>query len=83
MNDKDDKKLIAILAKRDGQHTIVELDGGLTLDVWNIAWDYDLGEVFAHVTTNFSPSISDYPGYFFHTHEVFRLLDGATNAEII
>lgn len=32
-NDKDDKKLITILAKRDGQHTLVELDNGLTLDV--------------------------------------------------
>jgi hypothetical protein len=34
------------------------LSGGETLSVFNIVWGYDLGDGFAHVTTNISPEIA-------------------------
>jgi hypothetical protein len=50
-----DRAVLATLRARDGQATTVVLKDGRSLEVLNIAWGYDEGEPFAHVTTNISP----------------------------
>jgi len=72
----DDKKLIEILKRRDALLTKLELRDGKVISVWNIAWGYDLGDDFAHITTNISP---DQPGCeidFFYTTDLAKVIDG-------
>jgi len=65
-----DSQLIDLLNKRDGQQTMLMLRDGRRLDVRNIAWGYDMGDEFAHVTTNCSPHIDGLPLDVFFTNEV-------------
>src|SRR5262245_18554217 len=46
-----DSELIALLRGRDGPPTDVPLRDGRRLRVFNIAWGYDDGDLWAHVTT--------------------------------
>jgi hypothetical protein len=50
--------------------TMVELSDGRSYRVWNIAWGYDAGDSWAHITTNISPDVSGEEIDFFFTHEV-------------
>jgi hypothetical protein len=70
-----DGRLIDLLRRRDGQRTLVELQDGRHLRVTNIAWGYDMGDEYAHVTTNASPQIEGEPMELFSTKEVRRVLD--------
>ena len=83
MSDAVDTHLLNLLRKRDGAATLVELRSGNTLRVLNIAWGYDIGEPYAHVSTNVSPSIEGESFDFFHTYEVVRLRDPGTNKTLI
>jgi hypothetical protein len=51
------------------------LRDGRQLSVFNIAWGYDEGEAYAHVTTNVSPSVSGESVEVFVTDEVVRAQD--------
>lgn len=53
-----DSPLINLFQKRDGSMTTVELRDGRRLEVSNVAWGYDEGDPFAHVTTNCSPFVA-------------------------
>jgi hypothetical protein len=70
-----DSALIELLNERDGRKTTVVLADGRRLDVWNIAWGYDMGDEFAHVTTNCSPFIEGTRPDIFFTNEVAMVLD--------
>ena len=70
-----DKDLIELLTTRDGQPTFVKLRDGRRLSVINIAWGYDMGDEYAHVTTNVSPSVDGEAVDFFFTNEVVAVLD--------
>ena len=83
MSDAVDTHLLNLLRKRDGAATLVELRSGNTLRVLNIAWGYDIGEPYAHVSTNVGPSIEGESFDFFHTYEVVRLRDPGTNKTLI
>lgn len=72
-----DNDLIALLVRRDGQRTLIELRDGRRLSVVNIAWGYDMGDEHAHVTTNVSPSLKGEPIDFFFTNEVVAVQDEA------
>jgi len=48
---------------------------GAELIVYNIAWGYDDGDLFAHVTTNVSPGIDGESADFFCTHESLASAD--------
>lgn len=67
--------MLAVLQARDGMHTSIVLSTGVKLRCFNIAWGYDMGEEYAHVTTNISPSIDSEAVDFFFTSEVLRLED--------
>jgi hypothetical protein len=43
--------------------------------VRNIAWGYDIGDEFAHVTTNVSPAVEGASIDFFFTSEVRAVID--------
>lgn len=70
-----DKALIELLNGRDGRKTTVVLVDGRRFDLWNIAWGYDMGDEFAHVTTNCSPFVEGTRLDVFFTNEVAVVLD--------
>ena len=74
--DAADRPIIDILRARDGVWTDVELKDGRVLKVLNIAWGYDEGDQYAHVTANVSPRPSEETSIdLFFTHEVRRMVD--------
>ena len=56
------------------------LRDGRSLVVYNIAWGYDEGDDWAHVTSNISPSLAGVAVDFFCTSAVLRLDDVETGA---
>jgi hypothetical protein len=68
--DPRDREVLALLQRRDGSLTEVLLIDGRGLRVWNIAWGYDAGASWAHITTNISPDAEGEAVDFFFTHEV-------------
>ena len=54
------------------------LRDGRSLIVYNVAWGYDEGNDWAHVTTNISPSLAGVAVDFFYTSAVLRLDDAET-----
>ena len=77
-----DGTLIEILTKRDGQDAVAKLEDGRCLNMWNIAWGYDTGDEFAHITTNISPPDEAHDADFFFTSELAALIDPETDAMI-
>ncbi|NNV58025.1 hypothetical protein [Limnovirga soli] len=69
-----DKNIIDIFQSRDGVETKVELKNGKQISIWNIAWGYDIGDEFAHITTNISPNIDNATIDFFFTNEIIKIL---------
>ena len=70
-----DQDLIHLLISRDGTATTIALRTGVTLNVFNIAWGYDLGDSHAHVTTNCSPNLEGQPLDFFLTSDIEIVTD--------
>jgi hypothetical protein len=73
--DPADKTLVELLVERDGQRTLVQLRDGRRLSVINIAWGYDIGDEYAHITTNISPSVEGESIDLFVTNEVVAVQD--------
>ena len=69
-----DKSIIDIFQSRNGLETKVELKSGKQISIWNIAWGYDIGDEFAHITTNISPNIENATIDFFFTNEISKIL---------
>lgn len=74
-----DEELIDVFVQHDGEPLEVRLSDGRRLIVHNIAWGYDAGDSYAHVTTNISPDVPGVSIDFFYTHELVdvRNEDGA------
>ena len=70
-----DAQLIELLQRRDGHRTILVLRDGRRLSVINIAWGYDIGDEYAHVTSNISPAVDGESVDFFMTSQVERILN--------
>ncbi len=51
------ERALDILKSHDGVLVEVLLKSGQLLQVWNVAWGYDIGDKVAHITSNCSPSI--------------------------
>lgn len=68
-----------IIRERDGTETLVVLQDGRRLIVRDIAWGYDAGENWAHVTTNISPGFEGAVVDFFSTKEIVQVVDPANN----
>jgi len=77
-----DDELIALFRAHDGKHLDVRLREGSTSPVFNIAWGYDMGDSYAHVTTNISPEIDEQPIDFFFTYAVVAVSDPSTGSEL-
>jgi hypothetical protein len=73
-----DEALLALLQERDGRPSEVALRDGRRLMIFNIAWGYDMGDVFAHVTTNVSPAVGGAEIDFFFTEDVTSVVDPET-----
>lgn len=71
--DARDLEILGVLQERDGHVSEVELKDGRVCKVWNIAWGYDAGDSWAHVTTNCSPFVAGQDLDFFFTHEVHTI----------
>lgn len=77
-----DEDLLESLERRAGQETIVVLRDGRRLKVYDIAWGYDMGDAWAHVTTNVSPGFEGVSVDFFFTSEVALVIDPSSNQVI-
>ena len=75
-----DEAILRLLQERDGSASQVVLSDGKKLTVFNIAWGYDLGDEFAHVTTNISPGVKDSAVDFFFTESVTAVIDPTNGA---
>jgi hypothetical protein len=63
-----DEDVVSLLRDRDERETVVELQDGRRCRVLNIAWGYDTGDHFAHITTNVRPSVLGNDVDFFFTN---------------
>jgi len=70
-----DDEILAVFQRRDGQPTRVEMSDGSAVTAYNIAWGYDMGDEYSHVTTNASPFVEVTSLDFFFTNDVVRLVD--------
>jgi hypothetical protein len=77
-----DTRLIDILQQRDGMLTTLRLINGTENVVKDIAWGYDLGDEYAHITTNVSPGGDGLPIDFFYSDAVIGLADTVTGEVI-
>lgn len=75
-----DADLVHLLNARDGIGTLVDVEDGGTFTVFNIAWGYDLGDEYAHITTNASPFVAGQPIDFFFTDKVAKVRDASTGS---
>jgi len=73
-----DEALLALLQKRDGSPSQVVLRNGSLLTVFNVAWGYDMGDEYSHVTSNVSPTVEGSAVDLFFTNDVDQVLDPAT-----
>lgn len=73
-----DDALLAMFQERDGSPLEVVLRNGKTFTVFNIAWGYDMGDEYSHVTSNVSPAVEGSAVDLFFTNDVDHVLDPAT-----
>jgi len=81
--DPRDLQILAVLRERDGVLTEVVLKDGAVRRVWNIAWGYDDGNSWAHVSTNVSPGGGDRSFDFFSTYDVAAVRDPASGRLLV
>jgi hypothetical protein len=74
-----DVELLRVLQERDAVETVVVLRDGRRLSVYDIAWGYDMGDEWAHVTSNISPGVEGASIDVFSTSEVLWVLDPASD----
>ncbi|WP_406437794.1 hypothetical protein OHB00_25195 [Streptomyces sp. NBC_00631] len=77
-----DVAILKVLQDRDGLASEVVLGDGTRLTVFNIAWGYDFGDEYAHVTTNISPGVAGSPVDLFSTNSVAAIYDPVDDAEL-
>ena len=65
-----DQKIIDFFKKQNGVETKVELKNGTIISIWNIVWGYDIGDEYAHITSNISPTIDNSTIDFFYTSDI-------------
>jgi hypothetical protein len=78
-----DAELIDLLVQRDGLVTRVVCRDGDSRTVMNIAWGYDDGDEYAHITTNVSPDVPGASIDFFVTRDVRSVHDPLTGAVLL
>ena len=72
-----DSAVIQLFKDRDGMPTLVALPDGVILTVHNIGWGYDIGDSYAHVSTNVSPTVEGSSFDILFTDEIARMTDPA------
>jgi hypothetical protein len=73
-----DEAIVDLLRSRDSLPTEIRIRDDKVFVAYDIAWGYDVGEEFAHVTTNISPGADGRSIDFFFTNDVERIVDPAT-----
>jgi hypothetical protein len=77
-----DEDLMKLLRDRDGVETVVMLRDGRRLVIYDIAWGYDIGDQWAHVTTNISPGREGAAVDLFWTSEVASVINPGNDRKI-
>lgn len=73
-----DESILQVLLAREGSPSSVILNGGTELIVVNIVYGYDLGDAYAHVTTNICPEVHGHSVDVFSTESVAAIVDPVT-----
>ena len=67
--------VLEALQARCGSLTVATLADGQSIEIHNVAWGRDMGELFDHITTNISPAPdSPHTVDFFTTDKVLLLV---------
>jgi hypothetical protein len=74
-----DEALLAMFLERVGSPSRVVLRDGNILTVFNIAWGYDVGDEYSHVTSSVSPAVEGSAVHLFFTNDVDHVLDPASD----
>jgi hypothetical protein len=77
-----DEEIISLLQQRDRIATEVILRDGKCCLVYDIAWGYDDGDTFAHITTNISPGGPGSSIDFFFTNDIAAIRDAASGNKL-
>ena len=70
-----DKAIIEFLKHRTGKSTIARMKDGSLFTIWNIVLGYDMGDEYAHITTNINPGIPGAEIDFFFTSDIVEFID--------
>ena len=72
-----------LLESRKGLRTVVRLASGEAIDVYDVSWGRDFGDVWEHVHTNVMPPTPDRSHHFFHLSEVESVCDPDTGEVLV
>lgn len=73
-----DKEIIQLLRTRHGIETEIILRNGEKKKTWNITEGYDMGEAYANMTTNISPSIDGATIDLINISDIVEIVDPLT-----
>jgi hypothetical protein len=82
IDQKEDDNIIQCFRSFDNEKIVVKLKDGKSFMVWNVAYNYDMGDKFAQITTNINPLIEDASIDSFCTDEIIEMIN-AENEEVI
>jgi len=70
-----DINIIDLFKQNDGKLLLITLENNDLIRIWNIAWSYDIGDEYVHVTTNISPEKENESVEYFFTNEIMKISD--------
>ena len=70
-----DKAIIEFLKHRTGKSTIAKIKNGSLFTIWNIVFGYDMGDEYAHITTNINPGIPGAEIDILFTSDIVEFID--------
>ncbi len=75
-----DYEIIKLFKAFDQKPLEVVLDNNRSHTVFNIAWGYDIGDEFAHITTNISPAPQNQHTIdFFYSNDIEKIKNPESN----
>ncbi len=74
-----DESIIKLFNRFHGEELVVYTSSNKKYVVWNIAWGYDIGDEYAHITTNISTDIENESIDFFYTNEISKIFSAEKN----
>ena len=72
-----------LLEARNGKLTLLRMANGKELEIFDVAWGRDTGDLWEHVTANISPSVGGRPVHFLIMSDVEAAIDPTTREVLV